>query len=85
MAQTRKDKKDSIRENWGKTYTVLPKLDLIEIQKESYRWFLEKGILEVLLEISPVEDFTEKNWTLVLKDYRIGKPSNSPVVCLGKG
>ena len=85
MAQTQKDKKDNIRENWGKTYTVLPKLDLIEIQKESYRWFLEKGILEVLLEISPVEDFTEKNWTLVLKDYRIGKPSNSPVVCLGKG
>jgi DNA-directed RNA polymerase subunit beta len=73
------------RKNWGKTYSSLPKLDLLSIQKESYKWFLEKGIKEVLNEISPIEDFTEKNWTLVLKDYRMGKPSNTPDTCLLKG
>jgi len=73
------------RENWGKTYNNLPKLDLLGTQKRSYQWFLDKGIKEVLEEISPIDDFTEKNWTLILKDYRIGKPSNIPTVCLQKG
>ncbi|MGH7246029.1 MAG: DNA-directed RNA polymerase subunit beta, partial [Candidatus Levyibacteriota bacterium] len=31
----------------------------------------------VLQEISPVEDFTEKNWSLTLKKYRLGKPSTT--------
>jgi DNA-directed RNA polymerase subunit beta len=80
-----KEEPRSLRKNWGKTYSSLPKIDLLSIQKESYKWFLEKGIKEVLDEISPIEDFTEKNWTLVLKDYRMGKPSNTPDTCLFKG
>lgn len=85
MPKTDKTKSDNIRKNWGKSYSVLPKLDLLEVQKESYRWFLEKGISEILQEISPIEDFTEKNWSLELKDYRIGKPTTAPDVCLVKG
>ncbi len=82
----KKDNKDHIiRSNWGKQHSLLPNLDLLQIQKESYEWFLEKGIAQVLQEISPIDDFTEKNWSLVLKDYRIGKISNNPVVCLNKG
>jgi len=73
------------RENWGKKYPVLPTLDLLGTQKRSYQWFLEKGIKEVLDEISPIDDFTEKNWTLELKNYRIGKPSTVPAICLQKG
>ena len=73
------------RENWGKTYPVLPTLDLLGTQKRSYQWFLEHGIKDVLEEISPIDDFTEKNWTLVLKNYRIGKPSNPSTICLQKG
>ncbi len=81
-----KDNKDNIkREDWGKKFPVLPKLDLLTIQKESYKWFEEKGIGEVLQEISPIDDFTGKNWTLTFKDYRIGKPSNNPELCLTKG
>lgn len=79
------DNKDNIRKNWGKSYSILPQLDLLKVQKESYQWFLEKGIKEVLGEISPIDDFTEKNWTLELKDYRLGKPSTSPVIALSKG
>ena len=82
-----KDNKDNIieRNNWGKSHSLLPKLDLLDIQKESYQWFLEKGIAQVLNEISPIDDFTEKNWSLVLKDYRLGKISTTPDVCLSKG
>ncbi|PIZ97662.1 MAG: DNA-directed RNA polymerase subunit beta [Candidatus Levybacteria bacterium CG_4_10_14_0_2_um_filter_35_8] len=76
---------NKLRENWGKEYTHLPKIDLLATQKKSYQWFLDKGIAEVLQEISPIEDFTEKNWTLVLKNYKIGKNSNQPQLCLKKG
>ena len=72
--KTSNDNKDGIRINWGKDFSLLPKLDLLAVQKESYKWFLEKGIKQVLDEISPIDDFTEKNWTLELKDYRLGKP-----------
>ena len=84
----KKDNKDHItlpRSNWGKQHSLLPNLDLLKIQKESYQWFLEKGIAQVLQEISPIDDFTEKNWSLVLKDYRLGKITTNPVTCLSKG
>lgn len=81
-----KDNKDNIiREDWGKNFPVSLTLDLLTIQKESYEWFEEHGIGEVLQEISPIDDFTGKNWTLTIKDYRIGKPTNTPQLCLIKG
>src|SRR3990172_5042786 len=73
------------REDWGKKFPVIPQLDLLTVQKESYKWFEEKGIGEVLQEISPIDDFTGKNWTLTFKDYRIGKPTNTQELCLIKG
>src|SRR5229473_8542739 len=76
---------NGLRKNWGKNYTVLPKLDLLDIQRQSYKWFLEVGIGQVIQEISPVQDFTEKNWTLTLGDYRLGKASTTPATCLIKG
>lgn len=76
---------NSIRQNWGSDYPNLPKLDLLAAQKESYKWFIETGIGEILQEISPIDDFTEKNWTLTLKEYRIGKPTNSPEIAMSKG
>ena len=86
MAKTdTKDNKNNIRLNWGKEFSLLPKLDLLAIQKQSYQWFLEKGIKQVLDEISPIDDFTEKNWNLELKDYRLGKNSNTPQIALSKG
>jgi DNA-directed RNA polymerase subunit beta len=33
--------------------------DLIAIQRESFRWFLEHGIAETFRDISPIKDFTE--------------------------
>ncbi|MEK7451082.1 MAG: DNA-directed RNA polymerase subunit beta, partial [Patescibacteria group bacterium] len=75
----------SVRQNWGKEYTNLPKLDLLDVQKSSYKWFLEEGIGEILKEISPVNDFTGKNWNLTLKNYRIGKPGDTSEVAISKG
>jgi DNA-directed RNA polymerase subunit beta len=37
---------------------ALPLPDLIAIQRDSFRWFLEKGLAETFQDISPIEDFT---------------------------
>ena len=40
------------------TYNLLP--DLIEIQRSSFRWFLEEGLIEELNSFSPITDYTGK-------------------------
>jgi len=40
------------------TYNLLP--DLIEIQRSSFRWFLETGLIEELNSFSPITDYTGK-------------------------
>lgn len=34
--------------------------DLIEIQRASFRWFLEEGLIEELNSFSPITDYTGK-------------------------
>lgn len=74
-----------IRHNWGKQYISLPELDLLAVQKTSYQSFLDKQIGDILQEVSPIDDFTGKNWSLTFKEYRIGKPTKTPDIALTKG
>jgi len=62
----------------------LPFLDLVAIQKESWQWFLEEGIEECLKEISPIEDFTGKNWALEFPSYSLDKASCTPTEAIKK-
>ncbi len=48
--------------------------DLIEIQRKSYRWFLETGIRDLLKEISPIKDFIGRDLELSFVDYIIDEP-----------
>jgi DNA-directed RNA polymerase subunit beta len=48
--------------------------DLIEVQKQSYRWFLETGIRDLLKEISPIKDFIGRDLELSFVDYFIDEP-----------
>ena len=50
--------------NYGKLPEILPLPDLIELQMRSFRWFQTDGLREVFAEISPIEDFTGKNFEL---------------------
>ena len=70
---------------WGKHFTNLPPFDLTLVQRESYQWFLEHGIQELLREVSPISDFTGKNWELAFGDYFFGKPRITPATALEKG
>lgn len=70
---------------WGKRYHDLPQLDFISIQTESYKKFLDEGIGELIAEISPVNDFTGKNWELTLGKYSFGKPKYTAATAVQKG
>lgn len=70
---------------WGKNKSLPKQLDLIKLQKESYQQFLNEGIGEILKEVSPVLDFTGKNWQLDLGEYTFGKPKLTPEQCVTKG
>jgi DNA-directed RNA polymerase subunit beta len=70
---------------WGKESTHLPKLNLVEVQLQSWQWFITEGIAENLKEISPIEDFTGKNWSLEFKEHFIEKPSLTPNQAIQKG
>jgi len=48
--------------------------NLIEVQRDSYKWFLEEGIKELLEEISPIHDFTDKKLSLSFGDYYFSLP-----------
>ncbi len=48
----------SVRMSYSKQKEVLDMPNLIEIQKDSYEWFLKEGLKEVFEDISPIEDYS---------------------------
>ncbi len=62
------------RRNFGLTTEFLPLPNLIEIQKDSYKWFLEKGVRELFDEISPIKDFIGRDLELRFTDYYLDEP-----------
>src|SRR5574344_1831072 len=52
---------------------AMPIPDLIELQKDSYKWFLEEGLAELFDEISPIVDFNNRELELTLGDYYLDK------------
>jgi DNA-directed RNA polymerase subunit beta len=58
------------------TYNLLP--DLIEIQRSSFRWFLEEGLIEELNSFSPITDYTGKfELHFMGENYRLKEPKYS--------
>lgn len=70
---------------WKKPPTNLPPLNLLDVQKDSYQWFLGQGIKEALASISPIFDFTGKNWQLEFGEHSIGQAKYSANQALKKG
>src|SRR5438876_6821156 len=63
--------------------------NLIQIQRDSFRWFLAEGLRELFAEISPISDFTGRNMELELAvpgpngepGYSFGDPKYSEEEC----
>jgi DNA-directed RNA polymerase subunit beta len=57
----------------AKTVTYLP--DLVEVQRASFKWFLEKGLIEELDSFSPITDYTGKlELHFIGDEYRLKRP-----------
>ena len=70
------------RERWSyaKIKEVIEMPNLIEIQQNSYEWFLKEGLREMFYDISPIQDFTG-NLILEFVDYTLGEPKYSVEDC----
>ncbi|MFA5355751.1 MAG: DNA-directed RNA polymerase subunit beta, partial [Candidatus Paceibacterota bacterium] len=51
--------------------------DLVSIQTESFNWFKEKGLKELLREVSPISDYSGKEFELNFKDFYFDEPKFS--------
>ena len=69
------------RMSFGKIDEVMDMPNLIEVQKASYNWFIEKGLKEVFRDMADITDYTG-NWVLSFIDYRLDdKPKYSVREC----
>src|SRR3990167_6038851 len=66
------------------TKDALDTVDLIEIQKNAWSRFLDKGIHSLLHEFFPIEDYTKRNFSLELEGITYGEPKYTLTECLEK-
>jgi DNA-directed RNA polymerase subunit beta len=63
-------------------YTVEPP-HLLDIQLKSFEWFEKQGIREILDEISPIKDYTEK-FEIYFREHILEEPELTPTECKEK-
>ena len=61
------------RHSFAQIDEIMEMPNLIEIQRNSYQWFLDEGLQEMFDEVSPIQDFTG-NLVLEFVDYSLGEP-----------
>ncbi len=71
------------RKTFSRLDDVLEVPNLIDIQKASFRWFLDEGLRETINDISPIEDYTG---TLAVEfaEYKFGDPAADIKECREK-
>ncbi|ARW19225.1 DNA-directed RNA polymerase [Pediococcus pentosaceus] len=65
--------KHRTRRSYARIKEVLDLPNLIEIQSDSYQWFLDEGLREMFNDIMPIEDFAGK-LSLEFVDYQLLEP-----------
>ena len=69
------------RHSFGKIQEVMPMPNLIQVQKDSYRWFIDKGLREALKDMAEITDYSG-NLVLSFIDYRMDdKPKYTVKEC----
>ncbi len=58
------------RRNYSRVKSNVDLPDLIKVQTESFKWFIDKGLAELFRDISPIQNFTE-NIELYFEDYEL--------------
>ncbi len=60
------------RRNYSRVKTNVELPDLIKVQTDSFKWFIDKGLAELFRDISPIQNFTE-NIELYFEDYELSE------------
>jgi DNA-directed RNA polymerase subunit beta len=69
------------RKSFARTEEIMDMPNLLEVQKDSYRWFLEVGLREVFRDVAAITDYTG-NLELTFIDYNIDeKPKYTVEEC----
>ncbi|MGD0997080.1 MAG: DNA-directed RNA polymerase subunit beta [Thermoleophilia bacterium] len=71
------------RTSFAKLDQPLPVPNLIDIQRASWKWFLEEGLKETIEDISPIRDYSEK-LLVEFGEYQFGEPSKPIEECRNK-
>lgn len=69
---------NNIRMSFSKIDDALEMPNLIEVQKKSFKWFLEEGLMEVLRDVSPINDYSG-NLSIEFVSYSIDTKPQYPV------
>ena len=64
------------RRKFGKINEVIDIPDLVEIQKDSYKTFIEEGISEVFEDFSPITDYSD-HFELYFLEHKFGDKPNT--------
>jgi DNA-directed RNA polymerase subunit beta len=67
--------------SYSRVSQVMDVPNLIEIQLDSFQWFQEEGIKQLLEEISPIKDFTGNKLELSFVGYEFREPRYSELEC----
>src|SRR3989338_11326586 len=73
--------KEKDRKFFTKVKNTIPLPNLIELQLDSYNWFVKNGIKELFEEVSPITDFSGRNLELYFEDYYLDEPRFDEVTC----
>lgn len=68
----------------GKKDDLLEEINLIDVQKQSWKNFIEKDLKEIIQEFFPIDDYTGKKFTLFFEDIYFGEPRYPLELCLKK-
>jgi DNA-directed RNA polymerase subunit beta len=60
--------------NFGKSKISLEPPYLLVLQKESWNRFWQRDLKELLQEVSPIRDYTQKELELLFLDFKLGEP-----------
>jgi DNA-directed RNA polymerase subunit beta len=82
MAVVAASEREKTQKSFAKLSDIIVVPNLIQVQLDSFRWFQEEGLKELLEEISPIRDSTGNKLELRFTDYEFREPQHSEEKCL---
>jgi DNA-directed RNA polymerase subunit beta len=69
------------RRSYAQIPTVLDAPNLVQIQLDSFKWFISEGLQELFNEISPIQDYNQKSMDLRFPAYEFHPPRATVDLC----